>query len=111
MIGEIEKDNAIVVSIPFDRIDLGISPQVCTQVDTQVTTQGNHSYVVLNETQSKNIKYCNSPKSLQEISKMLGLKERKSVYRHLRTLVLQGQIAMKNPDKPNSSIQKYVTIR
>ena len=104
-------DNAIVVRIPFTRIDLGGDTQVDTQdntqVTTQVTTQDNDT---LSDVQNRIIDSCRSPKSVRELADILGFKERKSVLRYLRPLTEQGRIAMTVPDKPNSRNQKYVTI-
>lgn len=100
-------DNAIVVRIPFTRIDLGGDTQVDTQDNTQVTTQDNYT---LSDVQKRIIDSCRSPKSVRELADILGFKERKSVLRYLRPLTEQGRIAMTVPDKPNSRNQKYVTI-
>lgn len=41
----------------------------------------------------------------------LQYKDRKTVRKYLKPLIKQGRIAMAIPDKPNSSRQKYITIK
>ena len=57
------------------------------------------------------LEFCVTPKSILEITELLGLKEKKSARRHIKPLVEQGRLAMTLPDKPNSKNQKYVTIK
>ena len=45
-----------------------------------------------------------------DIAKWLGYKEKKTVRKYLAPLLEQGRIAMTVPDKPNSRLQKYITI-
>jgi len=42
---------------------------------------------------------------------MLEYKDKKTVRKYLKPLVEQGRLAMTIPDKPNSSNQKYVTVK
>ena len=65
------KDNAIVVTIPFNRLDLGNETQVTNQVMTQVTTQGEGKTESIEQ---KIIDFCKAPKSTKEIAEMLGYK-------------------------------------
>lgn len=96
-------ESPIVVSIPYERLNLGSS--------TQETTQVNLADASLNEKQIATLKICEKPKSMLEISKALGFKERKSVNNYLRPLLERGRITMTVPDNPNSRNQRYVTIR
>ena len=98
------RDNAIVVTIPFNRLDLGTD----TQVTTQVSTQGEE---IETSIEQRIIDFCMEPKSTKEIAAMLGYKERKSAARYIRPLLERGRIAMTIPDKPNSQNQKYITIK
>ena len=41
----------------------------------------------------------------------VSMKDRKTVRKYLNPLIEQGRIARTIPDKPNSRLQKYVTIR
>ena len=102
------RDNAIVVTIPFNRLDLGTDTQVTTQVMTQVSTQGEE---IETSIEQRIIDFCMVPKSTKEIAAMLGYKERKSAARYIRPLLEKGRIAMTIPDKPNSQNQKYITIK
>ena len=98
-------DNSITVTIPFDRLDLGGSPQVTPQVTPQA------EIICGDDLESKIIEYCIVPRSTQEILAFLGLKDRKNVMIYLNKLLEQGRIARTNPDKPTSSNQKYVAIK
>ena len=57
------------------------------------------------------LEFCTSPKGILEIADMLGYTQKKSVRKYLKPLVEQGRLAMTIPDRPNSSSQKYVTVR
>ena len=106
------RDNAIVVTIPFNRLDLGTDTQVTTQVMTQVMTQGSaQGEEIETSIEQKIMDFCKEPKSTKEIAAMLGYKERKSAARYIRPLLEKGRIAMTIPDKPNSQNQKYITIK
>ena len=95
-------DNAITVTIPFDRLDLGDAPQDTPQDIPQEK----------DDTVEERILYfCTEARSTQEILGHLGLKDRKNLMGYLRRLAEQGRIAMTIPDKPTSRNQKYITIR
>ena len=57
------------------------------------------------------LKFCSTPKTVLEIMDMLGYKEKKTARKYVKPLVEQGRLVMTIPDKPNSSNQKYVTIK
>lgn len=57
------------------------------------------------------LEFCVLPRNILEIAVFGGLKEKKSVRRHIRPLMDQGRLAMTLPDKPNSKNQKYITIK
>ena len=57
------------------------------------------------------LEFCSLPKGILEIVAMLEYKDKKTVGKYLKPLVEQGRLAMTIPDKPNSSNQKYVTVR
>lgn len=108
------RQNSIVVTIPFNRLDLGSDTQVDTQVNTQVDTQvipPVKTMVELDGISKKVISFCAEPKSTKEITEYLGFKERKSTSKYLKYLLQSGRLAMTIPDKPNSSKQKYIAIR
>ena len=81
-----------------------------TQVNTQVNTQENYADVALSDKLIKILEFCKTPRSMYEISKALGFKERKSVNKYLRPLLECGRITMTVPDNPNNRNQRYVTI-
>mgnify|MGYP002624794892 CR=1 FL=1 len=103
-----------MVTLPYDRLGdevygTGKTTQVTTQVATQVTTQVVDE--AIQEYENRILEYCLEPKTKKEIADVLGFKERKSVSKYLTPLLEQGRIAMTLPDKPNSSKQKYITIK
>lgn len=98
-----------MVTIPFNRLDLDDTAQVITQVTTQVATQVIERQ--LNDIEVKILDFCFEPKSTKELAELLEFKERKSVSRYLTVLLREGRIAMTIPNKPNSSKQKYITIK
>lgn len=99
------KDNAITVTIPFNRLDLGDTPQVTPQVIPQVNAE---SDMTVSE---KILFFCEDARSTQEILTFLGLKDRKNLMIYIRTLVDAGRLARTIPDKPNSRNQKYITVK
>ncbi len=55
------------------------------------------------------LKYCSSPKSLREIAEYIGVKSYKKVKsRYMNKLLEEQKLTMTIPDKPTSSLQKYV---
>lgn len=104
------RQNSIVVTIPFDRLDLGTglgeNPQVNPQVIPQVGEQFQNDDVA-----SKIIDFCSVARSRQELMDFLKYKDRKTLRKRLKPLIEQGRIAMTIPDKPNSSKQKYIAIK
>ena len=55
--------------------------------------------------------FCYEAKSVLEIADYLGYKDKRSIRKYLNVLLSQGRISMTIPDKPNSSKQKYITIK
>ena len=104
------KDNAIVVTIPFNRLDLGRgTPSVTPQDTPQATPQDETDYS--KETTKRILRYCVDPKSTKEIMEYLNLKDRKNLRTYIIRLLQQGRLAMTIPDKPSSKYQKYITIK
>ena len=99
-------DNAITVTIPYNRLDLGGTPQVAPQVTPQDKYEAAEDIV-----EEKIVGYCSMAKSAQEILAYLGLKDIKNLMVYIRRLLKQGRIARTIPDKPNSRNQKYIAIR
>ena len=99
-------DNAITVTIPYNRLDLENSPQVTPQVTPQDVYRGQENMI-----EGKIVKYCVEARSISEILAYCGLKDRKNLMVYIRRLLEQGRIARTIPDKPNSRNQKYITIK
>ena len=95
-------NNAIKVTIPYNRLNLGGTPQVTHQDQEAV-----HRDTV----ESQILDYCVEARSVQEILAHLGLKDRKNIMVYINRLLEQGSIARTIPDKPNSKNQKYITIK
>ena len=96
-------NNAIKVTIPYNRLNLGgVPPQVTPQDQEAV-----HRDTV----ESQILDYCVEARSVQEILAHLGLKDRKNIMVYINRLLEQGSIARTIPDKPNSKNQKYITIK
>lgn len=105
-------DGFVVIFYRNNGTDLGINTQVDTQVNSQVNTQVEANLDLLDKTQvmaEKIIEYCHQPHSKKEIAEYLGYKSVKSIKIIMEKLLADGRILMTNPDKPNSSKQKYVT--
>lgn len=109
-------ENNIKVTIPFERLSDTSDAQVTTPVDgenTPVTTpvsEGN-TPVTAAGVADKILDYCKEPHGILEIAAYLGYKEKKTVRKYLIPLLEEGRVAMMIPDKPNSRLQKYITIR
>lgn len=104
------RENSIVVSIPFTRVQNEEITPVITAVTAPVITLVGENEEVENRTE-RILKFCSTPKTVLEIMDMLGYKEKKTARKYVKPLVEQGRLAMTIPDKPNSSNQKYVTIK
>ena len=105
-------ENNIKVTIPFEKLSSEENAQVRTpdaQVDVQVNAQVDRTEEM--SVAEKVMSFCAEPKSLLEIAGYLGYKDRRSVRRILNPLLEQGRIAMTVPEKPNSRLQKYITIK
>lgn len=104
------RENSIVVSIPFARVSTEGIPPVVPPVIPPVTTSGEK--ITENKTIAERIlEFCKKPKGILEIAEMLHYKDKKTVRKYVKPLVEEGRLAMTIPDKPNSSLQKYVTIK
>lgn len=80
----------------------------------QVTPQDitpNQEAVQRDTVEGQILDYCVEARSVQEILAHLGLKDRKNIMVYIKRPLEQGRIARTIPDKPNSSNQKYITIK
>ena len=103
-------DNAITVTIPYNRLDSGGGTPSVTPSDIPVDTPLDY-YDNVSETGRKILEYCAEPHSSREIMDHLGLRDIKNIRDQINRLLSQGRIARTIPDKPNSKNQKYITIR
>ena len=55
--------------------------------------------------------FCSEPKGIMEIAGLLGYGDKRTVRKYINPLLETGRLAMTVPDKPNSSKQKYITIK
>lgn len=60
--------------------------------------------------QGKIINFCRTPRSLVEISEILGVKDKKWVKEKYMKPLIGTKLALTIPDRPNSRYQKYRTI-
>ena len=60
--------------------------------------------------QERILEFCSEPKSLREIADFLGASNKKKVKAKYLDDILGTKIAMTVPDKPNSRLQKYMTV-
>ena len=128
-------ENSIVVTIPFERLGAevyeggkmnppiippvedeipqvsGQIPQVEGEIPPVIPPVGAEIPPVENSTEKQILEFCMTAKNILEIAKYLGYKDKKTVRKYLNPLIEQGRIARTIPDKPNSRLQKYVTIR
>ena len=102
-------DNAITVTIPFNRLNLGDTPQV-TPSDTPPVTPSD-DFADVNDTGRKILEFCVAPKSSREILDHLNLKDIKNLRIQLKKLLDKGRLARTIPDKPNSKNQKYIAVK
>jgi ATP-dependent DNA helicase RecG len=61
--------------------------------------------------QERILEFCTEPKSLREIADFLGAANKKKVKAKYIDNILGTKIVMTVPDKPNSRLQKYVTVK
>lgn len=112
------RENSIVVSIPFTRVNM----EEMTSVEAKITPDNKE--ITLDEEKKTSdkghkqkksaediLQFCIEPKSILEIAGFLNLKEKKSARRHVKPLLESGRLAMTLPDRPNSKNQKYITIK
>ena len=106
-------ENSIVVTVPFERLGQEIygDGQVIPPVSDEIPLVNRQIPQVNVPVEDKILNFCITAKSMLEIANHLGIKDRKTVRRYLSPLIEQGRIARTIPDKPNSRLQKYMTIQ
>ncbi len=106
------RDNSIVVSIPFTRVQTEeMTPDKVEMTPDELKMTSGNAKSRRKNSGNVILEFCEIPRNVFEIAELLGLKEKKSVRRHLKPLIEQGRLAMTIPDKPNSKNQKYITIK
>ena len=106
-------ENSITVTIPYDR--LGQNAPVRNQ-NAPVEAENvpvNVPVRVRNKTgiEESILDFCIEPKGILEIAKFLAYDDKRTVRKYIKPLLETGRLAMTIPDKPNSSKQKYITIK
>ena len=108
-------ENNIKVTIPFERIGIGVDAPVEGE-NVPVDAPVKESNVPVRDSLSKTdeekiLEFCITPRGILEIAAFLGYKDKRSVRKRLNPLLEQGRLAMTVPEKPNSRLQKYITIK
>lgn len=124
------RENSIVVSIPFTKVNVTDDETKNTPDERKNTPDETENTlderkITIDETKNtpdecmdrrRNsaeciLDFCVTPRSILEIAELLGYKEKKSARKHIKPLLEQGRLAMTLPDRPNSKNQKYITIK
>lgn len=96
------RPDSVVLTLALKREVKTNTPQDTPQ-DTKKTLRKEQKIQLL-------LEFCIEPKSLMEIMKHLGLKDRKSfIEGYINPLLSAGNLVMTEPDKPTSGNQRYVT--
>ena len=107
-------ENNIRITIPLARIDSSADVPVKTQnapVNAPVNTTDAPLHAPDTTEEERILTFCVTPRGILEIGGMLGYKDKRSIRKRLNPLLEQGRIAMTIPEKPNSRLQKYITIQ
>ena len=118
-------ENNIKVTIPFEKLGSVENTPVITPVGEEITPVDKENTPVTTpvseeitpveagkgSVEARILEFCCEPKGIREIVEFLGYKEKKTVRKYLNPLLEQGRIAMTIPEKPNSRLQKYITIK
>lgn len=119
-------ENNIRVTIPFDLLENendAAEKKASVPVDVPVNVPVGERNVLVKDIrkmadtsdtmsqEEKILVFCEIPKSVSEIAEYLGYKDKRSIRKRIYPLLEQGRIAMTVPDKPNSRLQKYITIK
>lgn len=99
-----EKNDKFTIIFPYPEEQVGATPQVTDQVTDQVTLQAEERDKI-----AKILKFCEQPRALKEILKLLELKHRTFFLKQtLMPLIENGFLKRTIPNKPKSRFQKYV---
>jgi len=106
-------ENSITVTIPYDRLGENVPvepPNVPVNVpvkDQNVPVRTSNK----SDIEERILVFCSEPKGIMEIAGLLGYGDKRTVRKYINPLLETGRLAMTVPDKPNSSKQKYITIK
>ena len=106
-------ENSITVTIPYDRLgeNVPVEPQ---NVPVNVPVLDQNAPVRTrnkSDIEERILAFCSEPKGILEIAELLGYDDKRTVRKYINPLLEAGRLAMTVPDKPNSSKQKYITIK
>ena len=121
-------ENSIAVTIPFNRLGQEVygDGQTASSVEDEIPPVNMRIPPVIPPVNVENppvtppvedsvenqiLAFCMKAKGILEIAEHLGYKDKKTVRKYLNPLIEQGRIARTIPDKPNSRLQKYITIK
>ena len=79
-------------------------PSTNAQANVQAETSLEHPQTI----EQKIIGFCSSPKTLLDITKYLGFKDRRTARKYIRLLIEKGLLDMTVPETPNHPKQRYV---
>lgn len=116
------RENSIVVTIPFERLEIKAYAPVDDEnvpdrteippVGIKIPSDRSENPLLKEPgIEERILRFCTEAKNIQEIMEHLGYRDKKTVRKYLSPLLQQGRISMTIPDKPNSKNQKYITIK
>jgi ATP-dependent DNA helicase RecG len=95
-----------------DRFILKLPQPFWTTQDTSYVTPQIVEQIENMDRTATIIKFCEVPRTLKEIMSFLNLKNRANFFSNiLKPLLNSGLLKMTIPDKPNSRLQKYVSVK
>ena len=102
------EERSITVTIPYETENAPVEAKNAPVEAKNAPVETENAPV---NKQDQILAYCIEPKSISEIAEMLGYKDKRSVRKLLNPMLEIGRISRTIPNKPNSSKQKYVTIK
>ena len=108
------RENSIKVTIPYHSLDInGTAPRNLPIANHNIPTIENPSVIMSGQLtdEDKILWFCAKPKRALEIAAYLGYKDKRTVRKRLAPLIEQRRLAMTVPEKPNSRLQKYITVK
>lgn len=88
-----------------------VAPQDAPQDTPQDAPQDTNKVIRKSQNRKRLLDFCESPRTLTEMMKFLGLRDRKNfISGYVAPMMKEGFLAQTEPDKPTSGNQRYVTI-